>query len=49
MPTLKWPAGGARDQARVGGEVLVGLDVDEDRAPARADQAEELVAGDGVD
>ena len=47
--TWEGPADGAGDQARVGGEVLVGLDVDEDRASGRADQAGELVDGDGVD
>jgi hypothetical protein len=40
---------GARDQARVRGEVLVGLNVDEDWALGRADQARELVDGNSVD
>jgi hypothetical protein len=44
-----WAADGARDQARVGGEVLVGLDIDENRALGRANQAGELVDGNGVD
>ena len=39
----------ARDQAGIGREVLLGADVDDRRALRRADQAGELVDGDGGD
>jgi hypothetical protein len=42
-------ADSAGDQAWVGLEVLVGLDVNEDRALGCADQANELVNGDSID
>ena len=39
----------ARDETRIGGEVLVGPDVDDERAVGRADQAGKLVGRNGVD
>ena len=36
-------------QPRIGGEILVGADIDEGGASGRADQASELVSGDGID
>jgi hypothetical protein len=39
----------AGDEPRIGREVGVGADVDEGRAVRRADQARELIDGDGVD
>ena len=45
---VEGPAHGARDQPRVGGEILVGADVDESRRIGPADQARQSLSGEIV-
>ena len=39
------PPNGARDQPRIGGEILIGLDIDQDRAIRPADETREFFGG----
>jgi hypothetical protein len=42
-------AHGARDQPRIGVEILLGSHIEKNRAMRRADEARELIDGDGVE